>query len=123
MAILQIITSAAPNGNFFGDKAISFGTPYYTLSIAVNVISTILICIRIFSLTKGVERTLGKDHVKAYNGVIAILVESAAPYALIGFATIIPYGLGRDVSIAFGQVYITAGVRRLQNFPFFNSPF
>lgn len=111
MAILQIITSAAPNGNFFGDKAISFGTPYYTLSIAVNVLSTSLICGRIFYTTRTMEEALGKENVKVYNGVIAILIESAAPYALIGFMTIIPYGLGEDVSIAFGQVYITFGVR------------
>ncbi|KAF8489954.1 hypothetical protein BU17DRAFT_53348 [Hysterangium stoloniferum] len=105
MAILEIITTAVPGGTFFSRKTIKFGLPYYTLSIALNIILTSCIVGRILFLYRRVHASLGYEAARVYTGVLSILIESAALYSIIGFMTIIPYGINAPTSIAFGQVW------------------
>lgn len=105
LAICQLVASAVPNGSFFGGRAINFGIPYYTLSISLNVIMSSLIIGRILYISKKVEAALGHKRACMYTSVSATIVESALPYALIGFMFLVPYGLSSETAIGFGQVY------------------
>jgi len=105
MAILEITSSAIPNGSFFGRKAVNFGLPYYTLSITLNVILTTCIIGRLRYMTRKTRSSLEAEAGRTYTGVMAMLIESAALYSIIGFMTIIPYGLNVPTSVAFGQVW------------------
>lgn len=44
-------------------------------------------------MSKRVKETLGAEHARTYTGIAALVVESAAPYALTYFAFIIAYCL------------------------------
>lgn len=45
-----------------------------------------------------------------YTNVVAILVESAASYSLVGIAFLIPYAMGSDTAIGIGQVWAKLAV-------------
>jgi len=105
LAIIELVLAGKPKGDFFHGKVINFGTPYYTITIALNIIVTILICGRLWRLSKAVSQALGRDSARTYTSVASILIESAAPYSLVGIMFLIPYALGNGTAIAFGQVW------------------
>jgi hypothetical protein len=105
MSILLIYESAQPGANFFRGKAVSFGVPYVSLTIALNIIVTSLIVIRLLSLRKRVRALLGPKHADMYTSIAAIVIESATPFTLLGIAYLITYQRHSNVSLAFVQVW------------------
>ncbi|CAA7265024.1 unnamed protein product [Cyclocybe aegerita] len=105
LAIIELVLAGRPGGNFFGGRTINFGTPYYTITISLNIIVTLLICLRLAKLGKAVSKALGPDSARMYTGVASMLIESAAPYSLVGIMFLIPYAMGSPTAISFGQVW------------------
>ncbi|EPS93649.1 hypothetical protein FOMPIDRAFT_1153804 [Fomitopsis schrenkii] len=105
LAIIELVIAGEPSGNFFGARAASFGVPYYVLTICLNILLTLMIVIRLTILARSVRETMGASAARLYTGVAALIVESAAPYAAMGIMFLVPYALGRDLSIGFGQVW------------------
>ncbi|KAL1679934.1 hypothetical protein EV122DRAFT_263237 [Schizophyllum commune] len=73
---------------------VDVGLTYFSLSLAVNLLLTLLIVGRLLSLSNQVTRMLGSQHARTYTSVAALLVESAAPYAVANLIFIITYGIG-----------------------------
>ncbi len=111
LAVLELVSSFSPGGFFFNGSAVNFGTPYYSLTIGLNVIVTALICYRLLSLSKLVKHTMGPENAKLYTSVASILIESAAPYSITGIIFLVPYARGDLVSVALGQVWAKCTVR------------
>lgn len=105
LSIIELVTAGKPGGNFFGGRTINFGTPYYAITISLNVIVTILISVRLLRLSRAISKVLGRDSSRMYTNVVAILAESAAPYSIVGLMFLIPYAMGSDISIGFGLVW------------------
>jgi hypothetical protein len=105
LAIIELVLAGKPGGNFFHGKTINFGTPYYTITIALNIIVTLLIVFRLQKLSRAVSQALGRDSARMYTSVSSILIESAAPYSLVGIMFLIPYAMGSATAISFGQVW------------------
>ena len=105
MAIIELVLAGKPGGNFFHGKNIDFGIPYYTITIALNIIITLMITLRLRKLGKAVSKALGRDSARMYTSVSSVLIESAAPYSMVGFMFLVPYALKHGTAIAFGQVW------------------
>lgn len=105
LAIIELILAGKPGGDFFHGKTINFGTPYYTITIAFNIFVTLAIVIRLMRLGKAVSRALGRESALMYTSVASMLIESAAPYSMVGIMFLIPYALGNGTAISFGQVW------------------
>ncbi|KAK7468587.1 hypothetical protein VKT23_003091 [Stygiomarasmius scandens] len=105
MAILLIFESAQPGANFFQGHAVDFGVPYAALTISMNIIVTILICIRLLSFRNQVLQVLGHEHAKMYSSVMSVMIESALPFTVFGIAYVISYARHSPTSIAFVQVW------------------
>lgn len=105
LSIIELVIAGKPGGNFFGGRTINFGTPYYAITISLNVIVTILISVRLLRLSRAISKVLGRDSSRMYTNVVAILAESAAPYSIVGLMFLIPYAMGSDISIGFGLVW------------------
>lgn len=106
LAILQLITAAMPgSASLFGGKAVNFGVPYYSITISINVLVTLAICYRLGRLSKAVSRALGHQNAHMYTSVASMLVESAAPYSIVGIMFLVPYARGSQTALAFGQVW------------------
>ena len=114
LAIIELVLAGKPGGDFFHGKSINFGTPYYTITIALNIITTVLIVSRLLKLGKAVARALGRDSARMYTSVASMLIESAAPYSFVGIMFLIPYALGNPIAISFGQVWAKLTVRLIE---------
>lgn len=64
--------------------AISFAIPYFSFSIAVTILATILITIKLMTGRQLLKRLLGNDHGTPYVSIAAMVIESAAIYSIIG---------------------------------------
>ncbi|KAJ3840439.1 hypothetical protein F5878DRAFT_533689 [Lentinula raphanica] len=105
MSILLIYESAQPGANFFLGHAVDFGVPYISLTISLNIIVTALICGRLLYLRNEVNKILGPTHTQMYTSVIAIMVESAALFTVLGIVYVIVYARKSQTSIALVQVW------------------
>lgn len=105
LAIIELVLAGKPGGDFFHGRTINFGTPYYTITIAFNIFVTTFIVFRLMKLGKAVSRALGTESAKMYTSIASMLIESAAPYSMVGIMFLIPYALGNGTAISFGQVW------------------
>ncbi|KZT04286.1 uncharacterized protein LAESUDRAFT_658015 [Laetiporus sulphureus 93-53] len=105
LAICELVSAGVPGGDFFAGKSVNFGVPYYALSIALNICLTLLICGRLVYLSRFVRAAMGRESAQLYTGLASLMIESAAPYSMLGIMFLVPYARGSDVSIAFGQVW------------------
>jgi len=104
-AIIELVIAFKPNGNFFSHSTINWGVPYYSITIGLNIVITLLIVSRLLKLGKAVSRALGRDSAKMYTSVASMLIESAAPYSLVGIMFLVPFARNSMTAISFGQVW------------------
>ncbi|KAJ6570158.1 hypothetical protein DFH09DRAFT_1154196 [Mycena vulgaris] len=105
MGIVMTIQSGLPGGDIFHGTAVNFGIPWLVLTITFNVITTSMITIRLFKISRGMRRVLSKERADVYIGVIAILVESALPFTLLGIGYLVTYVRADSESLAFADVW------------------
>jgi len=110
LAILQVILSGLPSGNFFDGTAAKVATAFYVITICLNIILTSLICGRLLRVSKLVYSSLGKESAKLYTGAVAILVESFSLYSVFGIMYLVPYALGAPIADLFGQLWTKMSV-------------
>ena len=82
---------SSPSQGEFGILSLKLATCWYVFSISVNVMSTIAIITRLLWRRKEINDILGKEHSKAYTGIVAMLVESASLYSIFGIIFIGTY--------------------------------
>ncbi|KAJ7139727.1 hypothetical protein C8R44DRAFT_606196 [Mycena epipterygia] len=105
MAILLIYESAIPGASFFAGDSVSFGVPYFWMTIGLNIITTSLICVRLLSVRNRVRAILGEQYCQTYTGVVAVLLESALPFTVLGIVYVISYARNSPYSFAFLQIW------------------
>ncbi|KAJ7293768.1 hypothetical protein C8J57DRAFT_1553113 [Mycena rebaudengoi] len=105
MAILLIYESAIPGASFFSGNAVSYGVPYFSLTISLNVILTCAICGRLLSVRNRVRKILGEQHCQTYTGVVSVLLESALPLTALGIIYVVSYARSSPYSFAFLQIW------------------
>lgn len=118
--IIELYYSGVPSGDFFVGLAAHIGVTYVSISIGLNVIVSIMICVRIAYLGMAahasphnvMENGRERERMK-YAGTIPIIVESALPYAMAGIAFAVSYGIGSQISIFFMSIYVMFTVSRV----------
>ncbi|KAJ6501621.1 hypothetical protein C8R47DRAFT_969868 [Mycena vitilis] len=105
MAILLIYESAIPGASFFAGDSVSFGVPYFWMTISLNIITTSLICGRLLAVRNRVRSILGEQYCQTYTGVVAVLLESALPFTVLGIIYVISYARNSPYSFAFLQIW------------------
>ena len=77
---------------------------YYTFSVSLNAILTILIVIRLLWYRKTVGSIFGKDSIEIYLSATSILVESQVLYPIAGIAFLILYSINIKLGLAIINV-------------------
>ncbi|KAF7305424.1 hypothetical protein HMN09_00794800 [Mycena chlorophos] len=96
-SLALIVTSFKLADSFWAALSVQFGTAYWSLSIALNILLTVLITARILVIRRRIKRSLGLQHAQRYFSAIAMLVESASLYAAFGLVFIVAYAKGSEV--------------------------
>lgn len=84
---------------------------YFVLSLVINVSLTGLILWRLLRARSRARRNLGTSHGSVYSQVMRIVVESAAPYALITVIFVILFGVRHPGFVLFFTLYPQLQVR------------
>jgi len=108
-SILLLVQLTLPGSSIYTHVSISLGVPYWSISVSINVLATLLITGRLLYLRYRVRQALvprGSPEQQArlslkamgyagmYTGPMAMLIESASLYAGVGLFYIIVYARG-----------------------------
>ncbi|EMD32027.1 hypothetical protein CERSUDRAFT_33424, partial [Gelatoporia subvermispora B] len=106
LGILEVWASGSPGTNFFKGKATQIELAYFLTTVGLNIVTTSLICLRILSQAKHVERAMGRSRAHIYTNATALIIESALPYTVGGIAAAVAVGLNSDISVLMETVYM-----------------
>lgn len=101
MAVLQTIAASQPQSALWNERAVKFGLPYFSLSMTLNMLVTVIIIVRLLLARRQIQQVMGSQHGKEYTGVAAMLVESAAPPALVSIVLIALYARNITAQVLF----------------------
>ncbi|KAF7329189.1 hypothetical protein MKEN_00179500 [Mycena kentingensis (nom. inval.)] len=86
-----VISSFQLTDSFWAIQSVRWGTAYWSLSIALNLLLTTGIVVRISLLRVRIRRSLGAQHADRYFGIVAMMIESASLYAVFGVGFLVAY--------------------------------
>ena len=107
-----------PDSSDWSKVALSFDYPYFSISLALNVLLTLMIIIRLILHRRNIRNAMGTPTGAGglYNAVITMLIESSALYAVCALVFVGPWGAGGYVTDVFspilGQTQVCAVLMR-----------
>ncbi|KAF5383355.1 hypothetical protein D9757_008391 [Collybiopsis confluens] len=106
MGTLWTLESTHPGLSFYSKLPLAFGTSYYSISLGVNIVLTILITIRLLVYRRQMLDSLPPEHAKHYLSLLTIMVESAAIYSMFALLFLITYAINNpanQILLAFSK--------------------
>jgi len=101
MAILGTFQQINPIAPFFANNpSLSFQVPYFSISVALTILLSIMIAARLLSARKRIVDVLGPQHAKLYTSITAMIVESAGLFTLSSIFVISSFGVGLTVGLS-----------------------
>ncbi|KAH7908984.1 hypothetical protein BJ138DRAFT_1090304 [Hygrophoropsis aurantiaca] len=100
--LLQISSPASSPYQVAG-TSVNYTFPYFSLSLAINIIVTIMIVIRLLLFRRHIIRVLGPGHITDHTSIAAMIVESASLYSIFSLLFLIPFAANNPVSNVFLQ--------------------
>ncbi|KAJ7876049.1 hypothetical protein B0H14DRAFT_34037 [Mycena olivaceomarginata] len=98
MGTLWVLQSSQPSLSLYSALPMAYGTSYYTLSLGVNIILTLLIIGRLLVYRRNLLENLTAAHGAHYVSLITIIVESAALYSLFALLFLITYAINHPTN-------------------------
>jgi len=108
-SIVLLVETARPGAGFGNPLISKFGTAFWSISVSLNVISTILIAGMLLYHDRKLRR-LGFQGNGPYTGIAAVLAESAALYSICGLIYIPLFARNMDLQYPFSPLFISAAV-------------
>lgn len=96
MVGLSILILAEASGAVFYD--INSQLAYLCMEVGMTIIYTLLVAGRLLKYRRQVENFVSREHVYTFDKVITLIVESAAPYSILGIIFIISFALHSNIS-------------------------
>ena len=86
--------------------------PYFTISLSLNILITLMIVTRLLLHTRNLRAALGRAGSGGlYNTVVTMLIESSAVYAVISLLVIGPWVSGNHIADTFLSILTQTQVR------------
>ena len=103
MGIMLIYQTSQPNSSIWNSVAINFGLPYFSISISLNILLTLLIVARLLLHSRQIRTAMGAPSglTGLYKAIITMLVESSALYAVNSLLFVGPWGAGNHAADIF----------------------
>ncbi|RDX50535.1 hypothetical protein OH76DRAFT_455973 [Lentinus brumalis] len=98
MGTIWTLQSSHPGLSMYSKEPLAFGTAYYTLSLGVNIILTILIVTRLLMFRRSHLEHLPAEHSQQYLSIVTLIIESAALYSCFAIAFLVSYALNSPIN-------------------------
>ncbi|KAI0067445.1 hypothetical protein BV25DRAFT_1100386 [Artomyces pyxidatus] len=105
LVIITVVESALPNAFLLNGSAANFGVPWVACSVSLNIIVTGMICGRLLYMRHLTRTVMTPEMAYMYTSIIAILIESAMPFSIVGIGLVITYAQNNPTSTAFAYVW------------------
>lgn len=115
MSLMALTESALPNSSFFEKTTTDFTVPWLALTCGLNAIVTILISGRIIYYTR-LASANGTSSRSSHTSIVAILVESALPFTVLGILCAVYFGKQQAPELAFAVVWGSFVVSKVSSF-------
>jgi hypothetical protein len=113
MGIMFIYQTSQPDNSLWSGIAINFGLPYFSISLGLNILLTLLIVTRLVLHSRNIRRAMGAPSGAngLYKTIITVLVESSALYAINSLLFVGPWGAKSHVADIFLPILAETQVR------------
>ncbi|KAF7290014.1 hypothetical protein HMN09_01306200 [Mycena chlorophos] len=108
LGILWLKEVSSPGSSPYDAMGTNWTIPYLTMSLALNIIVTLLIVGRLLVCRARINRALGRSHGAHYTSLAAMIVESAAMYSAFALLFLVPFSLATTTSTAISQMFLQA---------------
>jgi len=94
MGVILIYQTSQPNSSIWNSVAIDFGLPYFSISISLNILLTLMIVTRLVLHNREIRSAMGSPSglTGLYKAIITMLIESSALYAANSLLFVGPWG-------------------------------
>jgi hypothetical protein len=121
MGIMLVYQTSQPDSSLWSPGAISFGLPYFSISVSLNILLTIMIVARLTLHIISIRNSMGTPVVAsglyhAIKAVVIMLVESSALYAVSSLLFIAPWGARSHLADVFWPILAETQVSILSTF-------
>jgi hypothetical protein len=111
MGTLWTLQSSQPGLSFYSALPLAYGISYYTISLSLNVVITLLIVARLLWYRRALLDAMPAAHARHYLSLAAVLVESAALYSFFALGFLISYAINNPINQIFLGLAQSAQVR------------
>jgi len=103
MGVMFIYQTSQPNSSIWTTIAINFGIPYFSISISLNILLTLMIVTRLVLHNRVIRTVTGTPSglTGLYKAIITMLVESSALYAVSSLLFVGPRCAGNHAADIF----------------------
>lgn len=101
---LWVIIVSIPAQSGSGWMSFSFLFPYLSVSLAINILICILTVVRLLYHRACISKVLGPAYGMLYAGFAAMIIESAAVYAICSLLYLVPFAVNSPMAAAFLQI-------------------
>lgn len=103
MGLMTLYKTSRPDSSLFSGITVSFGLPYFTISVALNVLLTVIIAWRLLLHSRSFEKAVGSTSAitSMCRSIVTMLIESCALYAVASLCFIVPYAMSNYASAIF----------------------
>ena len=93
--------------------AVHLDTSYYSVSLALNILLTLMIITRLALHNRNIRSVMGTsgEHTRLYTAIVTMLVESYALHAIAFLFYIVPWALQNEIAFVTGRVAANVQVR------------
>ncbi|KAI8980558.1 hypothetical protein BD414DRAFT_516300 [Trametes punicea] len=98
MGTLWTLQSSHPGLSLYSKQPMAYGTAYYTLSLGVNIILTVLIIGRLLMYRRTHLAHLPPAHAQQYLSLATLVIESAALYSVFAIAFLVSYAIDAPIN-------------------------
>ena len=105
LSVVTLVEYALPGTSLLTGEPINLVVPWVTLSVSLNVVVTSMICFRLLRMRAIMRDILSPEMSKMYTSIAAMLIESAAPFSILGIGLVITAALRTLLVPAFGYVW------------------
>lgn len=100
--IMFLYQNSQPDSSIWNPGAMSFGLPYFAISVSLNILLTLMIVTRILLLWAPARPSAGASGLyRVTRAIVIMLVESSALYSITSLLFIIPWGAKSSVAYIF----------------------
>ena len=106
LAIFTIVETALPDRSVLrGGNPVHLVVAWASLTVTLNIIVTSMICFRLLRARALTLGALSPEMSRMYTSIVAILIESAAPFTIIGIGLVVTTAKNSPLTYAFADIW------------------